>query len=151
MSNEQWVQGMLSCILEESSDIIRNQMLIHFSRLMQDAVELSLGTARRAHAAVLQEIERGLISWEDTENLGKCRIRYTQRLLQSVKSSPNQSSQTCLFFNKGKCKHKNEHVSAGILCQHECSYCLKETKKHSTIIQQTNACACAMLVQRMIM
>ena len=78
MSNEQWVQGMLSCILEESSDISRNQMLIHFSRLMQDAVELSLGMARRAHAAVLQEIERGLISWEDAENLEKCRVRYTQ-------------------------------------------------------------------------
>ena len=86
--------------LEESSDIIRNQMLIQFSRLMQDAAELSLGTGRIAHAAVLQEIERGLISWEDTENMEKCRVRYTQQLLQSVKSSPNQSSQTSIFFNK---------------------------------------------------
>ena len=110
MSNEQWVQGMLVCILEETDSTIRNQMLIHFSCLMQDAVELSLGMARRAHAAVLHEIESGLISWEDTETLEKCRVRYTQRLLQSVKSSPNQSSQTCVFFNKGKCKHENDHV-----------------------------------------
>ena len=132
MSNEQWVQGMIACILEESDNKIRNQMLIHFSRLMQDAVELSLGTVRRAHAAVLQEIERGLVSWEDTENIEKCRSRYTQRLLQSVKSSPSQnsqSSQTCIFFNKGKCKHENDHVSAGVMYQHACSYCLKETKK----------------------
>ena len=77
-------------------------MLIHFSRLMQDTVELSLGTVRRTHAAVLQEIERGLISWEDTENIEKCGVRYTQRLLQSIKSSPNQnqSSQTCVFLTK---------------------------------------------------
>ena len=130
MSNEQWVQGMLVCILEESDNTTRNQMLIHFSCLMQDAVELSLGTVRRTHAAVLQEIERGLISWEDTENIEKCRVRYTQRLLQSVKSSPNQnqSSQTCVFFNKGKCKHENDHVSAGVM-YHACSYCFKETKK----------------------
>ena len=129
MSNEQWVQGMLLCILEEGDNTIKNQMLIHFSRLMQDAIELSLGTARRAHAAVVQEIERGLVSLEDTENIEKCRVRYTQRLLQSVKSSPNQSSQTCVFFNKGKCKHENDHVSAGIMYQHACSYCFKETKK----------------------
>ena len=129
MSNEQWVQGMLLCILKEGDNTIKNQMLIHFSRLMQDAIELSLGTARRAHAAVVQEIERGLVSWEDTENIEKCRVRYTQRLLQSVKSSPNQSSQTCVFFNKGKCKHENDHVSAGIMYQHACSYCFKETKK----------------------
>ena len=116
-------------ILEESGNKVRNQMLIHFSRLMQDAVELSLSTARRAHAAVLQELERGLTSWEDTENVEKCRVRYTQRLLQSVKSSPNQSSQTCVFFNKRKCKHENDHVSAGIMYQHACSYCFKETKK----------------------
>ena len=129
MSNEQSVQGMLLCILEESDNTIRNQMLIHFSHLMQDAVELSLGMVRRTHAAVLQEVERGLISWEDTESIEKCRVRYTQRLLQSVKSSPNQSSQTCVFFNKGKCKHENDHVSAGIMYQHACSYCFKETKK----------------------
>ena len=106
MSNEHWVQGMLLCILEESDNTIGNQI-----------------------AAVLQEVERGLISWEDTENIEKCRVRYTQRLLQSVKSSPNQSSQTCVFFNKGKRKHENDHVSAGIMYQHARSYCFKETKK----------------------
>ena len=68
---------MLSCILEESDTTIRNQVLIHFSRLKQDGVELSLGTVRRVHAAVLEEIERGFISWEDSENVEKCRFRYT--------------------------------------------------------------------------
>ena len=115
------------CILEESNAETKNQMLIHFSRLMQAAIELSLGTARRAHAAVLQEVEKGLISWENSESIEKCRIRNTQRLLQSVKSNTSQNGQT--FFNLRKCKHGMDHVSAGVLYQHACPYCLKETKK----------------------
>ena len=35
-----------------------------------------------------------------------------------------------MFFNKGKCKHENDHVKAGILYQLACSYYFKETKKH---------------------
>ena len=49
MSNEQWVQGMLLCILEESSVENKDYMLSYFSMLMQDAIELSLGTARKAN------------------------------------------------------------------------------------------------------
>ena len=42
MSNEQWVQDMLLCILEESSVENKDYMLSYFSMLMQDAIELSL-------------------------------------------------------------------------------------------------------------
>ena len=81
MSIEQWVSDMLLCILVESNVEIRSQMLLYFSQLMQDAIELLLGTARRAHAAGLQEVERGTISWGNSEGIEKCRNRYIQRLL----------------------------------------------------------------------
>ena len=48
---------LLFYILEETD--IRSQMLNYFVILMQDTIELSLGTARRAHAANLQEMEKG--------------------------------------------------------------------------------------------
>ena len=39
------------------------------------------------------------------------------------------NTQVCVFYNKGKCKNDSDHVSSGILYQHCCSYCFKETKK----------------------
>ena len=56
LSLEQWFQGLLYCILEQDSNTIRENMLYYLTLLMQDAVELSSSTARRAHAAVLQEV-----------------------------------------------------------------------------------------------
>ena len=50
-------------------------MLSYFSRLMQDAIELSLGTARKAHAVVLQEMEKGKFTWNEPD-LVEC---YKQR------------------------------------------------------------------------
>ena len=129
MSNEQWVQGMLLCILEESSVENKDYMLLYFSMLMQDAIELSLGTARKAHAVVLQEMEKGRFTWNDTNLVEKCKNRHTQRMLQTVKSTTTSNTQVCVFYNKGKCKNDSDHVSSGILYQHCCSYCYKETKK----------------------
>ena len=129
MSNEQWVQGMLLCILEESSVENKNHMLSYFSMLMQDAIELSLGTARKAHVVVLQEMEKGKFTWNEFDLVEKCKNRHTQHMLQTVKSTTSGNTQVCVFYNKGKCKNDSDHVSSGILYQHCCSYCFKETKK----------------------
>ena len=64
LSNEQWVQGFLFCMLEEKDQIVRDNMLQYYTLLMQDAIELNIQTAKRAHAAVLQEIERGRADWQ---------------------------------------------------------------------------------------
>ena len=39
-------------------------MLQYLTYLMQDAIELSLNTARKAHTVVLQDMEKGKINWE---------------------------------------------------------------------------------------
>ena len=57
LTQEQWVQGILLCILEEPEIAKRDKMLQYYALLMQDAVELNFPTIKRAHAAVLQEIE----------------------------------------------------------------------------------------------
>ena len=83
MSNEQWVQGMLLCILEESSVEKKDYMLSYFSMLMQDAIELSLGTFRKAHAVVLQEMEKGQFTWNDPDLVEKCKNRHTAHVTNS--------------------------------------------------------------------
>ena len=52
------------CVLDEEDHKIRENML-------QDAIELSMNTARKAHAAVLQDMEKGKVSWEQLDLVGK--------------------------------------------------------------------------------
>ena len=131
MSLEQWVQGMIFCILEQSDSKSKENMLMYLAFLMQDAIELSAHTARRAHAAVLQEMERGKLTWLEPELVEKVKVRNTQRIFQSQKGAPSSGiqSQCCFHFNKGQCKYDNEHIASGILYQHYCSFCMKETQR----------------------
>ena len=97
MSNEQWVQGMILCILEENSVENKDYMLSYFSMLMQDVIELSLGTAQKAHAAVLQGMEKGKFTWNGPDLVEKCKNRLTQRMLQTVKSTPANNAHVCVL------------------------------------------------------
>ena len=78
MSLEQWVQGIIFCILEQSDSNSEENMLMYFALLMQDAIELSVNTARRADAAVLQEMEKGKMSWLEPDLIEKVKVRNTQ-------------------------------------------------------------------------
>ena len=83
LTQEQWVQGVLLCILEEPETVKRDKMLQYYALLMQDVVELNFPRVKRAHAAVLQEIEKGKLNWEQSEEIEKTKNRYTQRLVQN--------------------------------------------------------------------
>ena len=129
LTNEQWMQGFLFCILEEGNSKIRENMLQYLTYLMQDAIELSMNTARKAHAAVLQDMERGKVSWEELDLVEKIKGRNTQRLVQGHRSSTNTQDriQPCIHFNKGNCKFESDHVLNNTIYQHVCSYCFRET------------------------
>ena len=90
---------MLFCILDESNVEIRSQMLSYFAVLMQDAIQLSLDTARRAYAAVLQEMEKAKLAWEDSDQVEKCKNCHTQRMLTSLKPAHSTVNQACIFYN----------------------------------------------------
>ena len=113
LSCEQWVQGFLYCILEEKDQNRREHMLYYDTLIMQDAIELNFQTAKRAHAIVLQEIEKGKVTWDDLDQIEKLKNRFTQRLIQNPKLGTNTGNQTCIHYNKGFCKMDGEHVSGG--------------------------------------
>ena len=46
-------------------------MLKHLLVLMQDAIELSFPAVRRAHGFMLQEMERGNVTWLQPEKVEK--------------------------------------------------------------------------------
>ena len=131
LSLEQWFQGLLYCILEQDSNTIRENMLYYLTLLMQDAVELSSSTARQAHAAVLQEVEKGRVDWSRLDLIEQIKNHYTQRMVQQSKPNTASSIQTqvCSHYNKGYCRYESEHTVGNVLYQHYCSFCMRETHK----------------------
>ena len=119
--------GLHTRCLEESSE-----KLIHFVSMMQDSIELSFATAKRAHGLILQEMERGTVDWSQVEKIEKIRGRNTQRIWQTASnSSPVDTEKTmlCKLYNKGTCRHdkQSEHVEKGVTYQHYCSNCYAVT------------------------
>ena len=80
------------CILEQSDNKVKENMLTYFALLMQDVIELSVNTGHML--AVLQEMERGRLSWMEPDLFEKIKVRNTQRIFQSHKTASNSVVQT---------------------------------------------------------
>ena len=63
LNSFQWSQGYIQWVLEETDNVVKENMLKHFISAMQDAIELSFPTVRRAHGFILQEIEVTLLGY----------------------------------------------------------------------------------------
>ena len=127
----QWVQGFARCVLEEKDPAIRSHMLAYQGNLMQDALELSWPTAKRAHAAVLTEIERGQASWEDHSTIDRIRQRFTQRVLKGTQSvSTDEQTRICKRYNEETCGQAKDHSDGKVIYKHSCFSCFKAVKRH---------------------
>ena len=62
LSQIQFTQGFIGCVLEESDVNVKQNMLEYFQHLIQDAQETNWFTAKSAHKVLLFEMERGKIS-----------------------------------------------------------------------------------------
>ena len=87
----QWSQGYIQCVLQETDNVVKENMLKHFISAMQGAIELSFPTVRRAHGFILQEMQRGNVTWLQPEKVEKIRSRNTQRVVQLPNSRPGVS------------------------------------------------------------
>ena len=81
LSQMQFTQGFIGCVLEESDVNIRQNMLQYLQQLIQDAQETNWFTAKSAHKVLLIEMERGKISWKDVRLIHQMRAKYTQRTI----------------------------------------------------------------------
>ena len=127
----QWVQGFSRCVLEEKDPNIRTFMLQYQSNLMQDALELSWPTAKRAHAAVLTEVERGQVTWKDQIGIDRIRQRFTQRVLKAEgPSAVEEQTRVCKRYNEDVCTQAKDHTDGKTLYKHSCYTCFKAVKRH---------------------
>ena len=137
LSPIQFLIGFMGCIQEEHSNTVRNSMLEYGRHLLQDALETNWLTARHAHMVLLQDMERGKVTWRRPDMVEKIRIRNTARVIPA-KSNPTNTrdnkgaakDKICEDFNKNDCKFSSDHVVGGQIWKHACSYCFKEVGRY---------------------
>ena len=71
LSPMQFMVGFLGCLQNEPSTIAKNNMIEYGCHLFQDAIKTNWTTARHAHLILLQEIERGKCSWQNSDLVEK--------------------------------------------------------------------------------
>ena len=71
LSPLQFMIGFMGCVLEGNSNTVRTNMLEYGRHLLQDAVETNWATAHHAHLVLLQDIERGKVSWRRPDTVEK--------------------------------------------------------------------------------
>ena len=135
LSLTQWVQGFCKNILEEGSHERREAMIAYMSDLMEDATDFLWQGAKAAHAVMLCEMERGVLSWEDSDRINKICTAHAQKHMVSSKPGRTRSGDAsrkpwfCKSYQSGNCTHSKDHESNGKLQKHICAFCFSIGKQ----------------------
>ena len=134
LSLTQWVQGFCRNVLEEKSESKKDIMISYLGDLMEDATDFSWQGAKAAHAVLLCEMERGSLSWEDTERIDRVRRAHAQKHVPSSKQNWARAEKKpwfCKSFQSNSCSHQKDHEVNGRLNRHICDFCLTLGKQLS--------------------
>ena len=107
-------------------------MFDYLGRLIQSSLDSSFEIVRGAHAVVLQEMERGVVSWENIEEVEKIRLLYTNKVAANSESSKSTSENkrvVCSYYNSGRCKLPADHQRDNLTFRHICMYCYRTVRK----------------------
>lgn len=134
LTPEQFVFGYLHNMQLESRTVQRI-MLSHLQDLMQDAMDYSWETARSYHKLLLQQFERNLLSWKDSDRIAEFRRTHAHRgpltTVTNASSAPKKGSekqQYCAAYQRGACQQRTDHTNARGFVRHICAYCLRITQ-----------------------
>ena len=59
-------------------------MLSYFADLMEDATDFSWANAKAANAVILCEMERGRLTWEDSDRLDRLRSSCSEAFFSKI-------------------------------------------------------------------
>ena len=127
LSLTQWVHGFCKNILEEKSESRKDSMISYLGDLMEDATDFSWQGAKAAHAVLLCEMERGSLSWEDTDRIDRVRRAHAQKHVPSGKQNWGRADKKpwfCKNFQTNSCPYHKDHEVNGRVNRHICAFCL---------------------------
>ncbi len=128
----EFVYGYINSLLETE---VTEDKLQHLRDLMEDAIEHSWVAARNFHAVMLQSMEHGRLTWENTSRIQELRRVYAQKgTWNGPRQAPNRrqglshagfSSPTgvkiCEKYSNGLCDEAAPHDGS----VHACASCFK--------------------------
>ena len=133
LSLTQFVQGFVKNVLEEPSQKSREKMLHYLGDLMEDATDFSWANAKAAHAVLLCEMERGVLTWADTSRIERIRRAHAQKHNISKpnwgKNHENKRPWFCKQYQTGVCNFFKDHEVSGRLHRHICAFCLSQGRQ----------------------
>ena len=131
LSLSQWIQGFCKNILDESDSGKQNKMIAYMADLMEDTTDFGLQGAKAAHAVLCCELERGTVTWSDSDRIDRIRRAHAQKHTAQKRKSwnksydDNQKPWFCKLFQTGSCHHSKDHELGGKLHRHICASCLQ--------------------------
>ena len=87
ISLTQFVQEFVKNIFEESDKKCRDRMLAYLGEIMEDATDFGWVNTKASHAVMLCVMERGSLTWFDSERIDRLRHAHAQR-----HSAPNKQN-----------------------------------------------------------
>ena len=132
LSLPQFVQGFVRNMLDEKNHSTRERMLTYLGDLMEDTTDFSWQNAKGSHAVLLCDMERGNLTWHDTDRIDRIRRahaqRHTTRQNYSRNSDVGRKPWFCKAFQGGTCSYNKDHDQNGKLQRHICAHCLSHGK-----------------------
>ena len=134
LNPQQLLLGHLITAMAPENTADKDNMIQYAIKLLRESIDGSYESSRGAHAIVLQELERGSVTWADTKKLDDIRTLYSRKVATTDNSkrpdrSPGYKKVVCSHFNKNKCIKNSDHVTNNILYRHVCAFCFKSTGK----------------------
>ena len=115
-------------IFEESDQKCRDRMLAYLGDIMEGATDFGWANAKASHAVTLCGMERGSLSWFDSDCIDRLRRAHAQRHSAPNKQNWGKGSDShrrpwyCRQFQLGLCTHQKDHEVVGRVHKHLCSY-----------------------------
>ena len=137
----QFTLGFLKILHRETSTEVKDAMLNYLMNLLQDVIDMPWEVSRGIHAVVLQEMEKGAISWTDHSEIERIRRLYahgqivgqnpafTNNTKATESSHMDKKKIVCSYFNSGKCSRSGDHNTETVIYRHICSYCYTDIKR----------------------
>ena len=107
-----------------------------YQKLWKIVMTLDGGAGKGAHAVLLCKMEKGRLSWSETNKIDRIRRAYAHKVQnpgtgnQNSKRMGSKDQPTpCKFYQKSTCSHKTDHETNGHMYLHVCSFCFTNGKK----------------------
>ena len=146
----EFVYGFLAMIEEApENQSMKDKMLFRLKEIMRDCTDFDWVTMKNFFRILMQDIEKGKLSWGDDTRIQEMRVLFIHRLTVERQAptasghqapiAPGHPAATasghqakapllfCLSFQEGTCQYNFDHSSSRGPLKHMCAFCYRMT------------------------